>query len=266
MLGGPLGDLPLPQSCLALPARRTWIPTTSLVIFLLMKVTTIDKHLIQLTQYGAVNCYLIREEDGFTLVDTCYRGFHRFILEFATKAKIPVKRIILTHAHLDHVGSLDALREKLPTAQVLISARERRLYEGDYSLDADEPKSKIRRSKFPRCKAKIDQAVSEHDVIGSLCVISTPGHTPGQIALFDSRNTALIVGDAFSSLFGLTVSGHLNFLFPFPTLATWDAQSAFTSADKLTQLQPWYLAPGHGPVLSDPVAKMKVAVGKALRQ
>src|SRR6516164_8869795 len=61
VLGGLLGDLPLPQSCLALPARRTWIPTTPLVIFLLMKVTTIDNHLIQLTQYGAVNCYLIRE-------------------------------------------------------------------------------------------------------------------------------------------------------------------------------------------------------------
>ena len=229
-----------------------------------MKVTTIDKHLIQLTQYGAVNCYLIPEEDGFTLVDTCYRGFHPFILEFATRAKIPVKRIVLTHAHLDHVGSLDALREKLPTAQVLISVRERRLYEGDFSLDADEPKSRIRQGNFPRCKAKIDQVVSEHDVIGSLCVISAPGHTPGQIALFDSRNTALIVGDAFSSLFGLTVSGHLNLLFPFPALVTWDVQSAFTSADKLTKLQPWYLAPGHGPVLSDPVGRMKVAVGKAL--
>ena len=230
-----------------------------------MKVTTIDKHLIQLTQYGAVNCYLIREEDGFTLVDTCCRGFHPCILEFATKAKVPVQRIVLTHAHSDHVGSLDALREKLPAAQVLISVRERRLYEGDFSLDADEPKSKIRRTNFPRCKAKIDRAVSEHDVIGSLCVISAPGHTPGQIALFDSRNTALMVGDAFSSLFGLTVSGHFNLLFPFPTLATWHAESAFASAEKLTRLQPWYLAPGHGPVLSDPVASMKVAVGKVFR-
>ena len=82
-----------------------------------MKVTLIDPHLIQLTQLGAINCYLVREEDGFTLVDTCLRGAHRFILEFAAQARSPVKRIVLTHAHADHVGSLDALREKLASLE-----------------------------------------------------------------------------------------------------------------------------------------------------
>jgi hypothetical protein len=51
-----------------------------------MRFTTIDQYLIQLTQWGAVNCYLVREKDGFTLVDTCYRGVDRLILEFAAKA------------------------------------------------------------------------------------------------------------------------------------------------------------------------------------
>jgi hypothetical protein len=54
-----------------------------------MKVTLIDPHLIQLTQRGAINCYLVREEDGFTLADTCLRGAHRFILEFAAQARSP---------------------------------------------------------------------------------------------------------------------------------------------------------------------------------
>jgi glyoxylase-like metal-dependent hydrolase (beta-lactamase superfamily II) len=229
-----------------------------------MKVTTIDQHLIQLTQLGAINCYLVREEDGFTLIDTCYRGAHRFISEFAVQAKSSVRRIVLTHAHADHVGSLDALREKLSGVQIIISARERRVYDGDFSLDVNEPKSKIRGS-FLRCKARIDRLVTEHDVIGSVRVISAPGHTPGQIALFDSRNSALLVGDAFSSVFGLYVAGHLNLLFPFPAGGTWDGKTACASADKLAQLDCRYLAPGHGPVLSNPVAIMKAAVGKALK-
>jgi glyoxylase-like metal-dependent hydrolase (beta-lactamase superfamily II) len=230
-----------------------------------MKITLIDPHLIQLTQLGAINCYLVREEKGFTLIDTCLRGAHRFIFEFAVQANTPIRQIVLTHTHFDHVGSLDALRGKLAEVQLIISARERRLYEGDFSLDADEAKSRIRPSSFPRCKAKVDRAVAEGDLIGSLRVIAAPGHTPGQIALFDSRNSALIAGDAFSSIFGLTVAGHLNVLFPFPAWGTWDAKTAFASADKLTRLEPSYLAPGHGPVLSDPVTVMKAAVRKAFK-
>lgn len=228
-----------------------------------MKATSIDQHLTQLIQLSAINCYLVREEDGFTLVDTCYSGAHRFILRFAAEAKIPVRRIVLTHAHSDHVGSLDALRERLPGVQIIISRREQRLYEGDFSLDAHEAESRIPRISFPRCKAKVDRAVVEDDVIGSLRVIAAPGHTPGQIALLDSRNSALIVGDAFSSLFGLYVAGHLNWRFPFPTWATWDAKTAYASADRLAQIAPHYLAPGHGPVLTNPVAMMNAAVEKA---
>ncbi|HYY28082.1 MAG TPA: MBL fold metallo-hydrolase [Chthoniobacterales bacterium] len=228
-----------------------------------MKVTVIDEHLAQLTQLDSINCYLVREEDGFTLIDTCYHGAQHFILRYAAKASAQVRRIVLTHSHIDHVGSLDALREKLPAAELLISIRERRLYEGDFSLQAGEPQRKIGRSWFQRCKAKIDRAMMEDDHIGSLRVISTPGHTPGQIALFDSRNRALVVGDAFSSIFGLHVAGHLNLLFPFPTLATWDAKTAFASAEKLSRLEPSYLAPGHGKVLQNPVVMMKAALKRA---
>lgn len=230
-----------------------------------MKVTVIDEHLIQLTQLSSINCYLVREEDGFTLVDTCYRGAEHFTLELAAKPNPPITRIVLTHAHVDHVGSLDALRERLPAAELIISVRERRLYEGDFSLDADEPPGKIWPGWFPRCTSKVDRTVAEDDLVGSLRVIAAPGHTPGQIALFDPRNRALIVGDAFSSLFGLNVAGHLNLLFPFPTLATWDPKTAFASAERLTRLEASFLAPGHGRVLNNPALMMEAALTRALK-
>ena len=105
-----------------------------------MKALTIDQHITQLVQLGSINCYLVREDDGFTLVDTCYPGAASFILHFAAELKTPVNRVILTHAHPDHVGSLDALRQKLPGVQVIMSHREKRIYEGDFSLDAQEAK------------------------------------------------------------------------------------------------------------------------------
>ena len=146
---------------------------------------------------------------------------------------------------------------------MIISARERRLFEGDFSQDASEAQSRIQSSSFPWREAKVDRAVEQGDLIGSLRVIAAPGHTPGQIALFDSRS-ALIVGDAFSSMFDLTVASHSNELFPFPAWGTWDAKTALASAEKLAKLELSYLAPG-GAVLKEPLPMMQRAIRKAFK-
>jgi glyoxylase-like metal-dependent hydrolase (beta-lactamase superfamily II) len=39
-----------------------------------MRSTTITDHLTQLTKLRFVNAYLVREDDGFTLVDTTRKG------------------------------------------------------------------------------------------------------------------------------------------------------------------------------------------------
>ena len=45
-----------------------------------MKVTAFNNNLFQLTRLGFVNCYLVREEDGFTLIDTGMSGQAQLIL------------------------------------------------------------------------------------------------------------------------------------------------------------------------------------------
>ena len=37
-----------------------------------MKITATSNNLFQLTHLGAINCYLVREDDGFTLIDTAW--------------------------------------------------------------------------------------------------------------------------------------------------------------------------------------------------
>src|SRR5437773_1763271 len=143
-----------------------------------MKVTSTTNNLIQLTHLVAFNCYLLREDDGFTLIDTNMSGQARAIMQAADKLGLPIVRIVLTHAHVDHVGSLDALHEALPDVPVAISERDARFMSGDKSLDPSEPQVPPRGG-YPICKTKPTLLLHEGDRIGSLEVIATPGHTPG---------------------------------------------------------------------------------------
>src|SRR5947207_4347108 len=186
-----------------------------------MKVTASSNHLFQLTHLGAINCYLVREEHGFRLIDTGWPGSQaQPIMQEAYKLGLPIVRIVLTHAHIDHVGSLDALHDALPNAEVAISERDARFLSGDKSLDPSEPQVRLRGG-YPVCTTKPTRLLHEGDRIGSLEVIATPGHTPGHIAFLDTRDRAVIAGDAFQTLGGVAVSGTFKLLFPLPALATW---------------------------------------------
>src|SRR6266700_7151777 len=109
-----------------------------------MKVTASSNNLFQLTHLVAFNCYLVREDDGFTLIDTNMGGQAQAIMQEVSKLGLPIVRILLTHAHIDHVGSLDALHAALPHAQVAISERDARFLSGDKSLDPSEPQVRLR--------------------------------------------------------------------------------------------------------------------------
>lgn len=224
-----------------------------------MKVKAFGNDLFQLTQLGAINCYLVREDDGFTLVDTAYSGQAQAIMHEASKLGLPIVRIVLTHAHVDHVGSLDALHEALPQIPVAISERDARFLSGDKSLDPAEPQVPLRGG-YPVCKTKPSLLLHEGDRLGSLEVVATPGHTPGHVAFLDTRNRTVIVGDAFQTLGGVAVSGTLKILFPLPAMATWHKGLALVSARKLLALQPSVLCVGHGRMLSNPEAAMEKAI------
>src|SRR5579864_911626 len=224
-----------------------------------MKVTASSKNLFQLTHLVAFNCYLVREDDGFTLIDTEMSGQAQAIMQEAHKLGLPIVRILLTHAHIDHVGSLDALHDALPNAQVAISERDARFLSGDKSLDPSEPQVRLRGG-YTVCKTKPELLLHEGDRVGSLEVIATPGHTPGHTAFLDTRDRAVIVGDAFQTLGGVAVAGTIKPLFPLPALATWHKGLALESARKLLALQPSVLAVGHGRMLSQPQAAMEHAI------
>jgi glyoxylase-like metal-dependent hydrolase (beta-lactamase superfamily II) len=219
-------------------------------------------HLHKLTRLGFVNCYLVAEDDGFTLVDTSLGGAARDILRAAEAAGGEIRRIALTHAHGDHVGSLEALHRELPDAEVVISERDARFLRGDKSLDAGEPEAKLRGA-YPKVDVEPARLLNAGDRVGSLEVVPSPGHTPGHVAFLDTRDRTLVAGDAFQTLGGVAVAGTLKPKFPLPALATWHKPTAVESARTLRGLEPARLAVGHGRVLESPVGAMDRAIADA---
>jgi glyoxylase-like metal-dependent hydrolase (beta-lactamase superfamily II) len=219
-------------------------------------------NLTRISRFGFVNAYLVREDDGLTLVDTAVPRSAKAILAAAEAAGAPIVRIALTHAHGDHIGSLDELAAALPAAEVLISARDARLMMKDMSLDPGEPQSKLRGS-YPGAKTRPTRTLHPGDTVGSLEVVAAPGHTPGHVAFIDRRDGTLVCGDAFSTLGGVATAAKPNLRFPLVAMATWDRPTALASARALRALDPARLAPGHGRIVDAPGPAMDAAIAKA---
>ncbi len=228
-----------------------------------MKITQLGTNSTQLTFYGFCNCYLVRESDGFTLIDTTLGGCAKEIIETARNSGGEVKRILLTHAHGDHIGSLDALHDALGTVDVAISEREAPLLHKDMTLRAGEPQKKLRGT-YPGAKTRPTHTLTGGELFGSLRCIATPGHTPGHMSFLDERDGTLFAGDAMQAIGGLSVVTDPPWFFPLPKIATWDPALALESARKLAALPSITgVACGHGAFVAGGAAALQHAVAHA---
>jgi glyoxylase-like metal-dependent hydrolase (beta-lactamase superfamily II) len=232
-----------------------------------MKITRHGANLIQLTKWPVafpMNCYLVLEEDGVTLVDSTIFSPAEDVAALVKQLGKELRRVALTHAHGDHVGGVAGVRQRFPGVEVSISVRDAPILAGDKALLPTEPQTQVKGS-FVKVDWKPDRLLKPGDRVGSLEVIASPGHTPGHVAFLDSRDRALIAGDAFQTRGGIAVSGVVRPLFPFPAIATWNKQTALASAVALRALGPSLLAVGHGNALREPAPAMDRAIETARR-
>ena len=135
-----------------------------------MRVVQETENLVRLTRFGMINCFLVREADGFTLVDTGLLGSAGAILRAAVQLGAPTRRIVMTHSHIDHIGSLDSLMAALPSTELAIGQREARLLAKDLSLDAGEKGKAL--LGFTGARARRSRLLGKGERVGSLQAVA----------------------------------------------------------------------------------------------
>ena len=234
------------------------------VSLITMKTTEISSYSHQLTRLRLMNCYLVRESDGFTLIDSTISGSGKDILAVAQSLGAPIRRILLTHAHVDHVGSVDELAQRLPGVTVAAGERSLPLLKRppDTSLRAGEPKDKIRGG-LPGIVTPVTHVIADGELFGSLRCLHTPGHIPGHFAFLDERDGTLYAGDELVAVGRLSICGWTPWYFPLPTLAMWSRSATLESARKLLAYPIQRFACGHGAIRQGGVPVLSAAVARA---
>lgn len=221
-----------------------------------MRATVINREIVQLTFWKFSNCYLVRESDGFTLVDATLPNCGKQILETARSFDGSIRRILLTHAHMDHIGSLDQLHALLGDVDVAIAEREAPFLHKDLSLRPGEPQQPVKGS-YSGASTRPTHLLNEGELYGSLRCIATPGHTPGHMSFLDERNGTLFAGDALTSMGGLHTLSNPAWFFPLPKGGTWDLALADASARKLLEYKPVAIGTGHGRLVENATAELE---------
>ena len=127
------------------------------------------------------NCYLVWNDLACVLIDP---GDDAERIETALQQLgKPLKAILLTHGHFDHVGAVKALKERYPQVPVMIGALDEEL------LLEPERVYKGMLSRIPdSLHLKADRLLSDGDEIDvngmHFTVIATPGHTKGGMCIY----------------------------------------------------------------------------------
>jgi hydroxyacylglutathione hydrolase len=116
-----------------------------------------------------------------------------------------IKRVIMTHTHLDHIGCLHEIRKEIPHAELWVHANEAKpLEQGDercvYGMEMFKGMCQVQYGLEPGAfSLRVDRKLEggEDLEIGGMAweVLYIPGHSPGSVGLYNRERKILIPGD-----------------------------------------------------------------------
>lgn len=160
---------------------------------------------------------VIQDDHETILVDCGYPGMLPLLEEELRNQGIPpesLTKVLITHHDDDHMGALYELKDKYPHIQVIASEMEQDYISGQKKslrlIQAEEmlenlPEvekdfglafiDQLKQIKY----VPVDQVVKDGDTLewaGGCMILSTPGHTPGHISIYNRTLDTVITGDA----------------------------------------------------------------------
>jgi glyoxylase-like metal-dependent hydrolase (beta-lactamase superfamily II) len=209
-----------------------------------------------------VNFYLLEEGGRVTVIDAGCPAYlprlERALGEIG-RTLTDVEAIVLTHAHIDHVGFSQVLQDQRGTP---VYAHEQELpqattgkapkSEGSFIAALRHPTGRrvifhiarhggARPPKVARVQTFSDG--DQLDVPGRPRAIATPGHSPGHCSLHVEQEGALFAGDALCGW--NTITGQEGPILPPPQFSNSMAQ-ARASLQRIAEVQAQTLYYGHG--------------------
>jgi len=214
-----------------------------------------------------VNWALVTDGDAVTVIDAGYPNDGADLLASLNaigRTPHDVQAVLLTHAHLDHMGGIPTLLAKHPVP-VLTGATEVAHAHRDYEEQITPPQmlrlclhrpgitwvAQTLRAVLPHAKMSVPSAApvpfgEALDLPGSPIPVSTPGHTSGHTAYVLDAAGVLLTGDALVTAHPL-LPGRPRPQF-LPSFFSENETQMELSLRALSELQADVIIPGHGPV------------------
>jgi hydroxyacylglutathione hydrolase len=193
---------------------------------------------------NAINVYVM----GDVLVDAATRQARKRILRQVEGRKL--QSHVLTHGHLDHMGSSHAICTELGLPLLCGEDDVETVETGGRNTLSEAPLVvRIEHRFWGGPGHPVDRTLHEGDQVAGFTVLEVPGHSPGHLAFWRESDRVLVAGDVFFNINPLT--GRPGLRLP-PDAFTPDPAQNLESARRLAALEPEVVCFGHGPPLRDP--------------
>jgi glyoxylase-like metal-dependent hydrolase (beta-lactamase superfamily II) len=205
-----------------------------------------EQILRRLTWFNHFNLYLLSTPKGLVLVDSATPGMFGWLVKSLRKVGVAPEQlagVVVTHFHIDHVGTALALQQCGVPMYALMQEIPILLGEvphPGYGGVAGKVMLAAERLVFGKLVFQGVQPLEPGQKLfdSTWRVVAAPGHTPGSLALFNEESGDLLSGDTLVNNFGHPSANH-------PLFAA-DYQTAMQSALNLLKLEPKQIHPGHG--------------------